>query len=418
MFALVDCNNFYASCERRFNPSLNGKPVVVLSNNDGCAVARSNEAKALGIPMGAPIFQLKDLVEKHNIQVFSSNYELYGDLSNRVMKILSEFSPISEIYSIDECFLKMEGYDTFFDLKEMGLNMKNKVQKLVGIPISVGFAESKALSKIANKIAKKFPNETGGVHIIDSDELRIKALKWTEIGDVWGIGRQLSKKLKSIGVNNAYQFTQLGDNWVRKNMTVQGLRLKHDLEGKPSIQMEDVQDKQNIACTRSFENMLDNPKEIAERVSTFAASLGEKLRKQKSHCNMISVFVLSNQHCQDLAQHRASRTIKMEFPTNSTLEINRMAQMVLESILKEGIKYKKAGVIVSAITPADTFQLKLYGGENPKHIDLMSAIDKTNNKMGNIIRFGGNSLGRRWKMRQQQLSKRCTSNWNELLEVE
>ena len=417
MYSLVDCNNFYASCERRFNPSLNGKPVIVLSNNDGCAVARSNEAKALGIKMGVPVFQIKDLVEKHNVKVFSSNYELYGDLSNRVMKILSEFSPISEIYSIDECFLQMEGYDTFFDLKQMGLEMKTKVQKQVGIPISVGFAESKALAKVANKIAKKFPNETGGVHIIDSEELRIKALKWTEIGDVWGIGRQLTKKLQAIGVYNAYQFTQLGDVWVRKNMTVQGLRLKHDLMGKPSIQMEEVQDKQNIACTRSFKNMLNTYTDISERVSTFSGSLGEKLRKQKSHCNMITVFVLSNQHRQDLEQHRASRTIKTDFPTNSTLEINRLAQMVLKSIMKEGINYKKAGVIVSALTPADTFQLKLYGGENPKHIDLMAAIDKTNNKMGNVIRFGSNSLGKRWIMRQEQLSNRCTTNWNEILKV-
>jgi DNA polymerase V len=419
MFALVDCNNFYASCERRFNPTLNGKPVIVLSNNDGCAVARSNEAKALGIKMGAPAFLIKDLIEKNNVQVFSSNYELYGDLSNRVMKILSTYCPISEVYSVDECFLKMEGYEANFDLKEMGLDMKKKVLQYTGIPISVGFAESKALAKVANKIAKKYAKETGGVHIIDTEEKRIKALKWTESSDVWGIGRKHSARLQALGVKNAYDFTQLGDEWVRRNMTVQGLRLKNDLLGVASIQMEDIADKKNIACTRSFENMLSDPKAIGERVATFSASLGEKLRKQKSHCNMITVFVLSNQHRQDLKQHSATRTIKMDFPTNSTLEINRMAQMVLHSILKEGIQYKKAGVIVSALTPAETFQLKLYGGEDPRHIDLMKAIDKTNDKIGgNIIRFGTNDLGKRWKMRQQQLSKRYTSRWDELLEVE
>lgn len=418
MFALIDCNNFYASCERLFKPELNGKPVIVLSNNDGCAVARSNEAKALGVKMGVPVFQIKDLVEKHNIQVFSSNYELYGDISNRVMNVLSTYSPISEIYSVDECFLKMEGYDTFFDLKEMGLDMKTKVFKWVGIPISVGFAESKALAKVANKIAKKFPKETGGVHIIDTEEKRIKALKWTEIGDVWGIGRQHSKRLKAMGVHNAYQFTQLGDEWVRRNMTVQGLRLKKDLLGEPTIQMEDVEDKKAIACTRSFKNMLSDPKEIGERVGTFSAAIGEKLRNQNSHCNLLTVFVLSNQHRQDLAQHRASRTIKTDFPTNSTFEINRLAQIVLKSILKEGINYKKSGIIVGAITPADSHQFKLFGGENPKHVDLMKVIDKTNKKIGGqIIRFGNNAIGKRWKMRQEHLSKRYTTNWNELLEV-
>ena len=418
MFALIDCNNFYASCERLFNPKLNGKPVIVLSNNDGCAVARSNEAKALGVKMGVPVFQIKDLVEKHNIQVFSSNYELYGDISNRVMNILSTYSPISEIYSVDECFLKMEGYETHFDLKEMGLDMKAKVMKWVNIPISVGFAETKALAKVANKIAKKFPKETNGVHIIDTEEKRIKALKWTEIGDVWGIGRQHTKRLKAMGVHNAYQFTQLGDEWVRRNMTVQGLRLKKDLLGEPNIQMEEVQDKKNIACTRSFENMLNNYKDISERVATFSASIGEKLRKQNSQCNMLSVFVLSNQHRQDLEQHRASRTIKTDFPTNSTFEINRLAQMVLKSIMKEGINYKKAGIIVSGLTPAENQQFKLFNGENPKHVDLMNVIDKTNKKIGgNIIRFGNNAMGKRWKMRQENLSKRYTTNWNEILVV-
>lgn len=416
MFALVDCNNFYASCERVFKPQLIGKPIVVLSNNDGCVVARSNEAKKLGIAMGVPIFQIKDLVEQHQVNVFSSNYELYGDLSNRVMKILSSYSPLAEVYSIDECFLKFDGYEKYFDYKTMGLDMKSRVQQWVGIPISVGYAPTKALAKVANKIAKKFPEQTGGVHIIDTEEKRLKALKWTEIGDVWGIGRQHTKRLKALGVNNAYEFTMLGDEWVRKNMTIQGLRLKKDLMGVPSIQMEDVKDKKNIACTRSFENMLDKFSDVSERVATFSANLGEKLRKQNSHCNMISVFVLSNYHRKDLEQHRAFINIKTDFPTNSTLEINRLAQIALKSIYKDGIKYKKAGVIVSALTPAEEFQLKFFGGENPKHIDLMKAIDKTNKKIGgNVIRFGNNAFGKRWKMRQEHLSKCYTTRISDIL---
>lgn len=419
MFALIDCNNFYASCERLFNPKLNGKPVVVLSNNDGCVVARSNEAKAVGIKMGVPIYQVKELIEKNNVTVFSSNYELYGDISNRVMSILSTFSPDYEIYSVDECFLKFDGFEKHFDYKKIGIEIKLKITKCVGIPVSVGFAQTKALSKIANKIAKKYPNETGGVHIIDNEEKRIKALKWTKIEDVWGIGRQHTKRLKAIGIVTALDFVQLPDEWIRRNMTIEGLRLKMDLMGIPSIQMEGVQNKKNIACTRSFENMLDNIIDVGERIATFSASLGEKLRKQKSHCNLITVFVLSNKHRQDLEQHKSSITIKTDYPTNSTLEINRLAQIALKSIYKVGVKYKKAGVIVSALTPANECQLKMFGGENPKHIDLMKVIDSTNEKIGGqVIRFGTNAMGKRWKMKQQQLSKRYTTNWNELLEVE
>jgi DNA polymerase V len=247
---------------------------------------------------------------------------------------------------------------------------------------------------------------------------RIKALKWTEIGDVWGIGRQHTKRLKAIGVNTAYDFTQLGDTWVRKNMSVVGLRLKHDLMGIPSIDFEDVKPKQNIACTRSFEKMYDKLEDISERVSTFSTILGEKLRKQNSHCNLISVFVTSNYFRQDLTQHRAFLTIKTDFPTSSTLEINRIAQMLLKSIYKPNISYKKAGVILSGITPADTFQLKFFGGENPKHIDLMKAIDVTNRKTGGLVKFGGNDLKTRHKMKQEKLSKCHTTNWDDLLEVD
>ena len=418
MFALVDCNNFYASCERVFKPQLNGKPIVVLSNNDGCVVARSNEAKALGIKMGVPLFEVKDLVQKHNINVFSSNYELYGDMSNRVMSMLATYSPEIEVYSIDEAFMRFDGFEEYFDLHDYGVNITQKVKQSTKIPISIGFAPTKALAKVANKIAKKFPERTQSCYVLDTEEKRIKALKWTEIGDVWGIGRQHAKRLKSIGVNNAFDFIQLSDAWVRKNMSVVGLRLKHDLMGISSIDFEDVKPKQNIACTRSFEKMYDKLEDISERVSTFSAILGEKLRKQNSHCNLISVFVTSNYFRQDLAQHRAFLTIKTDFPTSSTFEINKLAQILLKSIYKPNISYKKAGVILSGITPADTFQLRFFGGENPKHIDLMKAIDVTNWKTGGLIKFGGNDLKRRHKMKQEKLSKCCTTRWNELLEVD
>lgn len=417
MYALIDCNNFFASCERIFKPQLNNKPIVVLSNNDGCVIARSNEAKALGIPMGAPAFEYKEIFEKNNVHVFSSNYELYGDISNRVMNIVSEYSPEVEVYSIDECFLYFKGFDEFFNLKEMGTEIRSKVLKWTGIPISIGFAPTKALAKAANKIAKKFPEQTNGVHIIDNEDLRIKALKWTKIEDVWGIGRQHAKRLKAIQINNALQFSQMDDSWVRKNMSVVGLRLKHDLMGKSSIPMEDIHDKKQIAVTRSFEKMLSDLPNLSERISTFSTVIGEKLRKQNSHCNLITVFINSNYFRKDLKQHRAFFTIKTEFPTSSTFEINRLAQGVLKSIFKEGIQYKKAGVIVGGITPSSNFQMNIFIGENPKHQNLMKVIDSTNKRFGGKIKFGNNDLKRRWKMKQEKLSPCYSTRFEDIITV-
>lgn len=275
MFALVDCNNFYASCERVFKPILIDKPVVILSNNDGCVIARSNEAKQLGIPMGAPSFQYQELFKKNDVNVFSSNYELYGDMSRRVMNTLSNFSPEIEIYSIDECFMKFNGFDEFFDLQSYGVQMGKTVRRNTGIPVSIGFAPTKALAKVANKIAKKFPERTKSSYVIDSEEKRIKALKWTKIEDVWGIGRKHARRLKAIQINNAYQFTQLDDNWVRKEMTVVGLRLKHDLMGISSIDFEEVKSKQNMTVSRSFEKTYYKYDDVAERISSYSARLGE-----------------------------------------------------------------------------------------------------------------------------------------------
>ena len=230
MYALVDCNNFYASCERVFNPSLNGKPIVVLSNNDGCVIARSNEAKEY-IPMGAAAFEFKTVFKQHSINVFSSNYALYGDMSSRVMGILSTYTPEIEIYSIDEAFLKLEGFDTHFNLQKYVEDMRYKVTKGTGVPVSIGVAPTKALSKVANRIAKKFPDKTNSVFIIDSEEKRLKALKWLAIDDVWGIGRKHASKLRSKNITTAYGFTQLPNEWVKKHMSVVGLRLKRELEG-------------------------------------------------------------------------------------------------------------------------------------------------------------------------------------------
>ena len=238
MYALVDCNNFYASCERVFQPNLIGKPVVILSNNDGCIISRSNEAKALGIPMGAPEFKVRQELKQNKVQVFSSNYALYGDLSNRVMKILEGFTPNLEVYSIDEAFLNFDGMPVS-DFHDYGLQMKRRVQKWVGIPVCVGFAATKALAKVANKIAKKYQDRTQGVYVIDTEEKRIKALKWTKIEDVWGIGYRLKKKMHAHNILTAYDFTKpQHEFWIRKEMGVLGMRLKYELEGKSVLDLE------------------------------------------------------------------------------------------------------------------------------------------------------------------------------------
>lgn len=418
MFALVDCNNFYASCQRVFEPHLIGKPVVILSNNDGCVIARSNEAKALGIPMGAPAFEYKKLFEDNNVFVYSSNYALYGDMSSRVMNILSSFSPDIEVYSIDEAFLKFQGFERF-DLGEYGLKIQRTVTKGTGIPVSVGFAPTKALAKVANKIAKKCPERTKSVYVIDTDDKRVKALKWTKIEDVWGIGRKHAKRLQSIKVTNAYQYTQLTDEWVRKEMSVVGLRLKHELQGIPTLDLEIAKDKKMIATTRSFDKMHTKIEDISERVATFTASCAEKLRRQNSHCNMIMVFIHTNGFRKDQPQYSRNIVIKTDFPTNSTIELNHYAQIGLQQIFREGYHYKKAGVIVMGLTPNNQTQLSLFSSSNPKHQPLMSVVDKLNKSIGQTkVRFASQSVGRQWKMKQEKLSPCYTTKMKDIIQIQ
>lgn len=417
MFALVDCNNFYASCERVFNPELNSKPIVVLSNNDGCVIARSNEAKALGIPMGAPAFEFKKQFEKHNIKVFSSNYALYGDMSSRIMTLLSEYTPEIEVYSIDESFLKFQGFN-LYDLHEIGVKMRDQITKGTGVPISIGFAPTKALAKVANRIAKKFASRTSGIYVIDSEEKRIKALKWLQIEDVWGIGRKHANRLRAIKVNNAYQFTQLTDEWVRKNMSVVGLRLKHDLQGIPTLDLETVSNKKMIATTRSFDKMLSDYDEVIERISTYAISCAEKLRRQKSQCNAVMIFLHTNGFRKDLPQYGRNILVKTDFPTNSSIDLLRYIRIGLQSIYLKGYHYKKAGVIVMDLTPVDQKQLSLFNSENTKHSPLMTIVDRMNKSYGNNkVKFASQSLGRQWKMKQENISHRFSTNIEEIITV-
>ncbi|MCC7534421.1 MAG: Y-family DNA polymerase [Bacteroidia bacterium] len=417
MFALIDCNNFYASCERVFRPDLNGKPIVVLSNNDGCVIARSNEAKAIGIPMGAAAFEYEQMFIYNNVQVFSANFALYGDMSNRVMNLLAEYSPEMEIYSIDECFLKLSGFD-YYNLQTYGEQMRNKVTKWTGIPISIGIAPTKALAKLANRIAKKFPNRTQSVYTIDTDEKRIKALKWLNIEDVWGIGRQHAKRLKTHGVHTAFDFTQLPDDWVAKHLAIVGLRLKHDLQGIPTLDLEEIQPKKNIATTRSFETNYTEFEQLQERITTFAASCAEKLRNQKSCCNSLMVFIHTNGHRKDLPQYSRNIVLQLPFPTNSTLELAGFATQALKRIFKQGYAYKKAGVIVQDFTSENTLQTKLFVSRNEKHLPLMQAMDKLNSAYGQQkVKLASQDLKRVWKMKQEKLSPRYTTKLSDIITI-
>ncbi|GAA4966388.1 Y-family DNA polymerase [Algibacter aquimarinus] len=417
MYALVDCNNFYASCERVFNPNLRHKPIAILSNNDGCVISRSDEAKALKLPMGAPIFKWEGFCKLNNIQIFSSNYPLYGDMSTRVMKILEQFTPDVEVYSIDEAFLEFKGFDNY-DFQDYGNQMRQRILKWTGIPTCVGVAPTKTLSKVANKIARKFPNETKGVYVIDSEEKRIKALKWIKIEDVWGIGRSLQKRLKAKGCKTAFDFTQLTDDWVRKSFSIVEWRLKKDLEGISKIKLDEVKTKRAIATTRSFEYTYSNIDDIKERISTFATSCAEKLRKQGSSCHMIYVSLSSDKHKKELEQHRGSRIISLSYPTDSSLIISSKAVLAGASIFKKGIKYKRAGVVVMGLVSTNNYQLQMFDNENPKHKPLMRTIDNLNAKYTNYkIKLANQDLKRTWKMRQERLTPRYTTNINDIIFV-
>ena len=418
MFALVDCNNFYASCERVFQPQWESKAIVILSNNDGCVIARSNEAKALGIPMGAPAFQYYSFFKQKGVKVFSSNYPLYGDMSSRVMSILEQYTPNLEIYSIDEAFLQFKGFD-LFNLEAEGHRIQKQIRRWTGIPVSIGMGPSKSLAKIANKIAKKYDSKTGGIYCINNEDKRVKALKWTAIGDVWGIGRQHCKRLESIGVRNAWQFTMLPNDWIRKQMSILGLRLKKDLQGLPHIQLEEVQpSKKGIATTRSFERTLAEFKDLEERISTFASSCAEKMRKQKSSCTALIIFLRSDPHKKGVTPYRNSCVLKLPYATNSSITLSKYAVLGLHKIFKKGILYKKAGVMTIGLVPTANRQLPLFGEEESKHLLIMKALDRINKRFGpHQVKLANQDLQYTWKMKQEHLSQRYTTEISEIIEV-
>ena len=414
MIALADCNNFYASCERVFNPKLRNKAIVVLSNNDGCVIARSNEAKALGIKMGEPAFKIKDLIENNNINVFSTNFALYGDLSNRVMSTLKLEVDKVEVYSIDEAFLD---FSDFIDL-ERALSIKQKVEKWTGIPISIGIAPTKSLAKVANHIAKKHTKK--GVFILDNDKLIKKILNEFPVEDLWGVGRKYAEKLKRSGINTALEFRDADQGWIRKNFSVNGVRLQKELKGVKCYNLElKPQRKKSICKSSSFGTEVTEFSKLKEAISTFANTCATKLRKQKSFCFKISVFITTNTFKSNAKQYTPSITLKFQTPTNDSAEIVSMANKALEKIYREDFVYKKAGVIVGSIIPQEDVQLSIFDTKNiDKRKKLMCSVDKINMLMGkDKVRLAAQGFKRRWKLKQEKLSPCYTTQFADILTV-
>lgn len=418
MYALVDCNNFYVSCERVFQPKLNGKPVVVLSNNDGCVISRSYEAKDLGILMGEPEFKIRNQIKQHDIHVFSSNYALYGDLSNRVHNLLHKFTPNVEMYSIDEAFLNFDGL-TIDNYNQYGNQIRMSILKWLSLPVCIGFGSSKALSKVANKIAKKYQERTQGIYVIDTDEKRIKALKWTKIEDVWGIGYRLSKKMKAHNIHTAYDFTlPQHEAFIKSTMGIVGIRLKHELEGKSVLELEEPKTKKNIAITRSFAQSITNLDEMKERISTFATVCSEKLRKQKSCCYGVILYLRKDNFKVQKDRYSFYKMETLPYASNSAITISNVAIKMLKSIFEEGEIYKKAGVIVTQLIPENEKQFHLFEEENPKHQILMKVMDDYQKKTGDRkIKLGIQNLQKTWTMKQNHLSPKYTTRFEEIVEI-
>ena len=418
MYALVDCNNFYVSCERVFNPSLIGKPVIVLSNNDGCAISRSDEAKAIGIEMGAVPHLMKDRIEQHGVKMFSSNYTLYGDMSDRVMKTLASFVPRIEIYSIDEAFLDMSNMP-FTDLLQLGSTIRSTIFKNTGIPVCVGIAPTKALAKMANRYAKK-RNKAVGVHWAANQYLIDEMLEYTEVGDVWGIGRQYALMLNRNGIKTAMQFINAPEDFVRSTMSVVGLRLHNELKGIPSIAWEfEPPAKKNICTGRSFGSMITDKQIIKQAMSNYAATCALKLRNQQSAAQEVKVFVHTNPHRTQDQQYFRSVVIRFETATNSTTEIIKYALKGFEIIFKEGIKYMKCGVELRGFVPEESVQLNLFSGiDNTKNKKAVMALDKVNKAMGkDLVRFGIQGFEKSFKARAAHLSPCYTTNIHHIIRI-
>ena len=419
LFGLADCNNFYCSCERVFHPDLIGKPVVVLSNNDGCVIARSEESKALGIKMGDVFYQVKDRLEQNDVAVFSSNYNLYGDMSRRVMSLLSRYSPKVDVYSIDEAFLDFTGMGTSEELTEYCRKMVRHIGKGTGIPISLGIAPTKTLAKMASKFAKKHKGYEG-VCLMDTDEKREKALKLFDVADVWGIGHRTVEKLNYYGIKTAWDLTQKSESWVRREMTVTGVRTWKELRGESCISIEELPHKKSICTSRSFaEQGLNKLAEVEEAIANFTAQCSRKLREQHTVCSSMTVFAHTSRFRQDLPQSYIYQTVNLIVPSNDQQELVSLAVKTLRANWKDGdgYFYKKAGVILWGICRDNAIQTNLFDQvDREKQAALAKAIDAINRKNGhNKIRVAVQGDEKGWQLKREYISKQYTTNLDDVI---
>ena len=414
VFALVDCNNFYASCERVFRPDLNGRPVAILSNNDGCIIARSAELKALGIPMGEPYFKVKGLIRQHRVHVFSSNYELYGDLSNRVMSCLSEFSPDMEVYSIDEAFLDLTSL-AHLDLESYGHEIKRRVLKEIGIPVSVGIGRSKTLAKVASRLAKKGQ----GVVFLNDEKTETAALETVDIADVWGIGRRYASRCRRSRIFNAKDYRDfLDDQWIRRKFTVVGLRTKLELQGISCIELDDiVPAKKAICSSRTFSRAVSTASDMSEAVANYAMMATEKLRRDGSCTAVIQVSL--QRHFSEAYNDWTQASIRLPVHSNDSGEIIEHALACMKLIFREGLSYRKAGILLMDIIPEDEVKADFFDTrDRQQHKALMQVMDQVNGTFGHqVLKPLACGFKNDWAMKRERLSPRYTTRWEELLRL-
>ena len=414
--ALIDCNSFYVSCEKLFNPSIIKKPVVVLSNNDGCVISRSSEAKILGIKMGEPYFKIKKIVKKNNVKVFSSNYSLYRDISKRIMKTLKQFSPQIEIYSIDEAFLNLSSIKDE-NLLEYGNKIKNIILKWTGIPTSIGIATTKTLSKIANYTAKK--EKSGVISLINSEKID-KILSEVKINDVWGVGRQLTKFYIKNGINTAYQLKNISNSWIKKNTNVFGSRTAMELKGISCISLEIHQEKRKNCCvSRSFGTKVTKLEELKESITTHCLNAAEKIRIDNQIAKKITVFIRTSPFQKNKKYYANTKDIDLPIGTNDSIELVKQSLNALKYIYKKGYRYQKTGIILSGLKDANIYKKNLLSTicSEEKRKKLMKAIDRTNIKYGrHTLSIAQAGLKKRWNIKRQHSSKIDTACF-ELLPV-
>lgn len=420
MIALVDCNSFYASCEQVFRPDLLGKPVVVLSNNDGCVIAANKEAKALThIPMFEPAFKIKQVLQENNVTCFSSNYTLYADMSQRVMQTLHEFSPLVEEYSIDESFVDVSHYHEN-ELYEIAIKIRDTVFKNTGVPVGIGIAKTKSLSKVANKFAKKIP-ENKGVFVVDTEEKRKHLLASTALKDIWGIGRKHAIRVEKTGAKNALDFANLSVAWVRKELTVVGERLWRELNNLPCLEMVSLPDaKKGIGTAKSFGQKLTDYHLIEEATSYYVAEVADLLRQQGSAANCIEVFLQTNRFSKGEDQYFKNILITLDSPTNNTIKLTKEALSGLRKIYKPGYRYKKVGVHLHHLVSENELQISLFHEEHKVEDSRLSkAMDAINSKYGkNKVKLA--TVGNRekeWALIKEHRSPRFTTQWDELLTI-